>query len=163
MKKIALLLAATLLVAACTKEDEALVGTTWSCSSESVGIWTETGDTADVRSYSFEIKFENSSHGHAYLHNSETNYWEHDTITYTLYGVFDVSYSFNGEDKEGTITFTKEHCEGEMYAEEYLAQFWSDPITSSFYTYSNDSKMLMYSCPSDMAYYNSHLVVLTKE
>ena len=162
MKKIFFLLAASFILAACTKEDEALVGTTWSHSSESVGIWTETGDTSSIRSYSFEIKFETATHGHAYLHHSETNYWEHDTITYTLYGVFDISYSFNGEDEEGTITFTKEHCEGEHYADEYLEHFWSDPIVSSFYTYAEDSKMLLYSCPGQYSF-SSHLVVLTKE
>lgn len=162
MKKILFLLAATLLFAACTKEDDTLVGSTWSQSYGGLSIGLDTEDTTSVSSYSFEIKFETATHGHAYLHHIETIYWEHDTVTYTLNGVFDVSYSFNGEDKEGTITFTKENCEGEMYAEEYLAQFWSDPITSSFYTYSNDSKMLLYSCPGQYSF-SSHLVVLTKE
>lgn len=164
MKKIAIIaFAAITMLAACTKEDEVLVGTTWSQSSWSTSINTETGDTSSVDSGSFEIKFETATHGHAYLRSSNTRYWEHDTITYSIYGVFDVSYSFNGEDKEGTITFTQEQCEAEMYAEEYLADFWNDPITSSFYTYSDDNKLLLYSCPSDMAYYTAHLVVLTKE
>ena len=162
MKKILFLLAATLLLAACTKEDEALVGTTWSLSYGGSSVNLETGDTSSVGSYSFKIKFETANHGHAYLNTRETRYWESDTITYVINGVFDVSYSFNGADKEGTITFTKEFCGGEMYAEEYLDYLWTEPITSSFYTYDDDSKMLIYSYPGEFSI-NSHLITLTKE
>lgn len=161
MKKIPLIVATLLMLSACTKDDKALVGTTWSQSSESVSTHVETGDTSSVSSHSFEIKFETATHGHAYLRNSETHYWDETPHTYSIYGVFDVSYTFNGE--EGTMTFTKEHCEGVNVADEFLDEFWNDPITSSFYTYADDSKILLYSCPSSMAYYTSHIIVLTKE
>ena len=161
MKKILFLLVATFLLSACTKEDEALVGTTWSLSYGGASVNLETGDTVSIGSYSFKIKFETANQGHAYLNTSETRYWGNDTITYAIYGVFDVSYSFNGENQEGTITFTKEHCEGVMYAEEYFDYLWNEPITSSFYTY-DDSKMLIYSYPGEFSI-NSHLMTLTKE
>lgn len=161
MKKILFLLVATFLLTACTKDDEALVGTIWSLSGGS-SVILETGDTSSVGSYSFKIKFETANHGHAYLNKSETCYWEHDTITYVINGVFDVSYSFNGAEKEGTITFTKESCDGQMYAEEYLAYLWTEPITSSFYTYADDTNMLIYSYPSEFSL-GGHLTTLTKE
>lgn len=163
MKKLALIaIAALTMLAACTKDDEALVGTIWSLSYGGSSVNLETGDTTSVGSYSFKIKFETANHGHAYLNKSETRYWEYDTITYVINGVFDVSYSFNGAEKEGTITFTKESCDGQMYAEEYLAYLWTDPITSSFYTYADDTKMLIYSYPSEFSL-AGHLTTLTKE
>lgn len=163
MKKLPLIAAALLILSACSKDNDALENTSWKWSSDSTSTWVETGEVADVRSNSFEIKFDSPTHGHAYLHYSYTNYWNDTPITNSLYGVFEVSYSYNGEEKEGAITFIKEHCEGENYADEYLAEFWNDPITSSFYLYADDGKMFLYSCPSDMAYYNTHQIILTKE
>ena len=163
MKKIILVATTILILSACSKGNDDLGNTSWKWSVSQTGTWVETGEVSDVRSSSFEIKFDGPTHGHAYLHCSDTNYWNDTPRIKSLYGVFDVSYSFNNEEKEGTITFTKEHCEGENYADEFLAEFWNNPITSSFYIYANDGKMFLYTYPSDMAYYNGHQMVLTKE
>ncbi|MBP3739992.1 MAG: membrane lipoprotein lipid attachment site-containing protein [Bacteroidales bacterium] len=139
MKKLLLITTALLMLSACSKDNNTLENTSWMWFLSNTTTSIETGEVYDIQTFSFKIDLETSTHGHAYANTYTKIHLTEDTIgTSSYYGMFDVSYTYDSEKKEGNITFTKENSENS-----YL---WANQTTSSFY-YDGDNKIIIDTTP----------------
>lgn len=134
MKKIIILaVSAFLMLSACTKEPiPILEQTTWQYSTE----------ISNIR-YTFILCLSSPTHGYAVVYEESNNvsntFMEH---------IYDVKYTFDGEEA-GTMTFRKEY--GEII-NSYHSDInnYTDTITTSFYTYAGNNKMLIHDTPNKL-------------
>lgn len=132
MKKLIILaVAAILTMTACTKESNpTLEQTAWQYS-------TEISNTK----YSVGLVLSSSTHGYATIYESPKN-----SSSASIYQVYDVKYTFDGEES-GTISFRKEFSEG-TNTSQFNPDEYTDTITTSFYTYAGNNKMLIHDTPN---------------
>lgn len=130
-KSIILAAAAILTMTACTKESNpTLEQTTWQYSAEIYNT-----------QYSFYLVLSSPTHGYATIYESPKN-----SSSASIYQVYDVKYTFDGEES-GTISFRKEFIEGTNTSQFNLDDY-TDTITTSFYTYAGNNKMLIHDTPN---------------
>ncbi len=124
MKKIALILLSVLCLAACTKDPSpALEQTTWEYRTE-----------ISNATYTIWLELSSPTHGFAIINSSSFSYG------------YDVKYTFDGKES-GTMTFRKEFVETYNTSIPDLSQY-ADTITTTFYTYAGNNKMLINATPS---------------
>lgn len=134
MKKIIILAATVLLMlSACTKEPSStLEQTTWQYSTEISNI-----------QYNFYLVLSSPTHGYAIIYESPKN-----SSSGSIYQVYDVRYTFDGEES-GTIRFRKEYGVGNNTSQTNINNY-TDTITTSFYTYAGNNKMLVHDTPNKL-------------
>ncbi len=140
MKRLIIIATASLLLAACAKEDDTLVETSWGWSSDSQSTVYEAGESITINTLSVGIQFDTPTHGHAYIHDNRKIYG----YEFSYYAVYDVHYTYNEKDNKGSITFTKEYHENNG---QFYESWYSDTVTTSFYTYAGNNRIFLDSTP----------------
>ncbi len=132
MKKIIILaVAAILTLTACTKETPpTLEQTTWQYSAE-----------ISNTQYSFYLVLSSPTHGYAMIYESPKN-----SSSGSICQVYDIRYTFDGEES-GTIRFRREPGASVPTNTTNLVNY-TDTITTSFYTYAGNNKMLIHDTPN---------------
>ena len=143
MKKIIILaFTAFLMLSACTKEPSpTLEQSTWQYQTE-----------ISNRQYRLYLVLLSSTKGYAEIIESGNNSSSGSTLQ-----VYDVRYSFDGE-TSGSIKFRKEYDETYTSNQASLDDY-TDSITSTFYTYAGNNKMLISNAPNRLL----HQIELTRQ
>ena len=131
MKRLTLILLSALFLVSCSKDT--LEQTRW-----------EYKTAMANHDYTIELNLTSASHGNAVIKeyiNPPAEGLQPCSFTH----VYDVSYSFDG-DESGTITFRKEYVETYNTSQTYF-NWYTDTVTSSFYTYAGNNKMFIYTTP----------------